>query len=91
MTVPALNDKSQQSLDWRMRIISAIVRREFDDESLVEMLIAGFHQAHSEGLHDAAHICREVAKKESARFVASRLERAILELDSLNKKDCNKR
>ena len=46
---------------WRQRIIEAVVDRKFDDETLVTMILAGFDQAHEEGLPEAADVCRGVA------------------------------
>lgn len=82
-----LTDEMDQHIAWRMRLATAIVHREFDDETLLTMLHAGLHQAHSEGLNDAAHICETVAvQRPQARHVASVLAKAIRELDKLNRK-----
>jgi hypothetical protein len=51
----------EQREAWRRRIVEAVVSRSFDDETLAEMLMAGFDEAHAEGLLDAAEICGDVA------------------------------
>ena len=82
-----LSDEADHHIAWRMRLATAIVYREFDDETLLVMLHAGLHQAHSEGLNDAAHICETVAvQRPQAQHVASVLAKAIRELDELNRK-----
>lgn len=56
-----LDEHSQQRWEWQKRIIEAVLDRKFDDETIVIMLIQGFHQAHQEGISEAAQICEEVA------------------------------
>ena len=55
------------------------------DETLAEMLMAGFDEAHTEGLLDAAAICGDVAdgSPPSSR-VARVLENALRSLVELN-------
>jgi hypothetical protein len=52
----------EQWTEWRRRMVEAIISRAFDDETLAEMLMAGFDEAHTEGLLDAADICRDIAE-----------------------------
>ena len=81
-------DEVQQKVEWRGRLAEALILRKFDNETMLEMLSAGFHQAHSEGLQDAAHICRQVADatqlSANARQTASVLLEAMLDLDRRN-------
>lgn len=82
----ALNEQGLQSSEWRRRLVEAILQRKFDDETLVTMLMAGFEQAHEEGLTDAAALCRDVAAgMPSASHVAGTLERSLRELIKRNK------
>lgn len=46
-----------QRVEWKTRLVSAIVSREFSTETLVEMVMAGLDEAYSEGVRDAADIC----------------------------------
>lgn len=80
-----MTDEVQQRQAWRRRLVEAVMERKFDDEVLVTMLCAGLDQAHTEGLSDAAEICRKVADGvPSARRVAGVLKRSIQELIALN-------
>lgn len=56
-----MNDEIQQKAEWRTRLISAILNREHDNETLCTMLEAGLHQAHSEGVGDAVYVIDQVA------------------------------
>lgn len=80
------NDEVDQRIAWRHRLAEAILKRQFDDETLLAMLDAGLSQAHAEGLLDAAEICKGVASVPANRRVASALERAMRNLIELNKK-----
>lgn len=85
---PVINDKIWQKATWRARLIDAILFKRFDDQTLMEMIEAGFHQAHSEGLIDAAEVCKSVAngvKNATSRHVANMLADSIQELDRRNK------
>lgn len=83
-----MSDEVEQRQAWRQRLIEAVLKREFDDEVLVAMLCAGLDQAHSEGLADAADICRKVAESSPAsRRVAVVLERAMINLIKLNARE----
>jgi len=84
----AVDDEVAQSVAWRVRLTEAIIYRQFDDETLVEMLGAGFNQAHSEGMADAADICRNVAEAaadDRGRHVAATLTKAIETCDRANR------
>lgn len=81
-------DEIQQKVAWRGRLAEAIILRKFDNETLLEMLAAGFHRAHSEGLQDAAKICRRVADRTDQSSIvqqtASILLDAMIDLDRRN-------
>lgn len=83
-TIP---DYVMQAAEWKARLVAAVIHRDFDDETLAEMLFAGFNQAHSEGLSDAAAICQGVADVvPHAAKVAGTLAARIRDLDRLNRK-----
>jgi len=66
-------------------MVEAIIERAFDDETLAEMLMAGFDEAHAEGLLDAADICGDVAEASPpGSRVARVLENALRSLVELN-------
>jgi hypothetical protein len=73
----------EQWTEWRRRMVEAIISRAFDDETLAEMLMAGFDEAHTEGLLDAADICRDIAEASGSR-VARVLENALRSLVEMN-------
>lgn len=82
------DDEVTQKVEWRNRVMAAVLRRQFDDETLFEMLDAGWEQAHSEGVLDAAHICQRVAEgaeDSRGKYVAQTLANACLEYDARNK------
>jgi hypothetical protein len=85
-----LDDNGVQQLEWRARLVRAVIERKHGDETLVTMLFAGFDQAQSDGLRDAAWLCQRVAEAcpESAR-VATVLAENILRLDKMNRADAN--
>lgn len=68
-----LNEQSEQRVEWRSRLIKAIIGREHDDETLIDMLTAGLRQAYTEGVLDCADICDTIAVQaigERGQFVA---------------------
>lgn len=65
--------------EWKSRLMRAVLHREFDDEVIADMLVTGLYEAHSEGLQDAANICRKTGNIQLAD--------AIMLLDRLNKRD----
>jgi len=74
-----ISEEAQQRTAWRRRLVEAVPERQFDNEVLVTMLMAGFDQAHAEGLLDAAEVCKEVAAGSApARRIATTLERSLL-------------
>lgn len=80
-----LDDESRQAVDWRMRLIEAILNRYHDDETLVAMLEAGLNQAHSEGLISGALLCEDIAGLRIASaptFLYA--AKCIRDLDALN-------
>lgn len=77
-----------QRAEWRHRLLMAIASGKFDAEVIVELLNAGWAQAHTEGLQDASDICQDVANAMGnpvQKHVAQRLANACLELVALNK------
>ena len=89
LTVAEREDVEQRTA-WKRRIVSAILNREHDDETLAAMLIAALNQGHSEGLQDAAHICEQIGVQYPGASIVGRtatvLARSIRELDKLNLK-----
>lgn len=86
MTAGALNEQGQQRLEWRRRLVDAVLKREFDDETLIAMVMAGFDQAHEDGISDAADLCRDVAAgAPDAVRVAGILEKSLRSLIRLNR------
>lgn len=86
---PEVVDELTRKAEWRARLISDIIGRRFDDATLEAMLEAGLHQAHSEGLEDAASVCDGVAaapgiSPERLRVVAV-MARSIRQLDRMNR------
>lgn len=57
-----LTDEARQRAEWRGRLAEALLRRDHDDEILMEMLSEGLHKAHQEGIEDAAVVCEEIAR-----------------------------
>jgi hypothetical protein len=75
----------EQRTEWRRRMVEAIIERAFDDETLAEMLMAGFDEAHTEGLLDGADICRDIAEASPpGSRVARVLESALRSLVEMN-------
>jgi hypothetical protein len=72
----------EQCTEWRRRMVEAIISRAFDDETLAEMLMAGFDEAHTEGLLDAADICRDIAE---ASPPGSRVARVLENASRINR------
>lgn len=89
MDTATINDCMQKA-EWRTRVMLAVVNRSFDNETLIELLNAGWDQAHSEGLQAAAGICQRTADdignpvmKQTAEVLAN----ACRVLDAKNKAD----
>lgn len=89
MAEHAINrDEALQKAEWRTRIMVAVANQAFDTETLLQMLDAGWEQAHSEGLMDAEHVCQRVAnslKDARGAQVAGALAEACRELDARNR------
>lgn len=87
MDAAAMEDCTQRA-EWRTRILVAVATGSFDTETLIAMLDAGWDQAHSEGLKDAAEICDGVAASlddPPRKKVATTLADACRELDARNR------
>lgn len=81
-------EEALQKAEWRARIMLAVANQAFDTETLLQMLDAGWEQAHSEGLMDAAYICQKIADSMSdARGikVAGTLAESCRKLDARNR------
>lgn len=84
----ATTDEIQQKAEWRSRLMADVLSSAHDDETRCELLEAGLHQAHSEGVEDAAEICDGIARQTSSpqiRAVAETIAKALREYDNRNK------
>lgn len=84
------NDEIIQKVEWRTRVLKAVLEQAFDKETLSDMLDAGWQQAHSEGVLDAAHICQNVAAGAAdtrGRYVAQTLADSCKKYDAMNRTD----
>lgn len=81
-----MDEEVEQKAEWRARLMGAIIRRDFDDDTLAHMLEAGLNQAHSEGLQDAADICDAIIEaRPHTKPMFSIIANAIRGLDERNK------
>src|SRR5262245_40202562 len=83
-------DEITQKVDWRMRVSRAVLERQFDQETLLALLDAGWEQAHSEGVTDAAHICQRIADQAPSprdRQIAQLLADSCTAYDQKNRAD----
>lgn len=81
-----LEAEAEQRSAWRQRLVAAVADRSFDDATLIAMLVAGFDQAHEEGISDAADICGQIGREViGASRVALLLEKSLHRLIQLNR------
>lgn len=80
------NEDTQQRIEWQTRLLTAIIGRKFDEETLMHMLIAGLRRAHAEGLQDARYVCEKVAEG-TGNKIAAHLAKSISDLEKLNAKE----
>jgi hypothetical protein len=81
-----MDEDTAHRTEWKQRIVAAVVERRFDDETLGHLIAAGFDQAHSDGLADAAYICDRVAEaRPHTRTVLAVIANAIRDLDARNR------
>lgn len=76
------------SVQWKLRLLAYLQAQvSFDAAAEVfDMIHAALAESHSEGMRDAAEICRDVAaRSESARRVGTILASAIMDCDALNR------
>lgn len=86
MPQPIITEEIKQSIEWRRRLLEAVLERKFDDEVLVTMLMAGFDQAHADGMLEAADMCKEIGDKAlDSKRVAGVIENALRRLVEMNK------
>lgn len=86
-----LNDEVQQKAEWRARLMADVLGDKFAEETRALLLEAGLHQAHSEGVEDAAYICVAIAHQATnseVRRVATTIARALRDYDARNKSRC---
>lgn len=81
---------SSHRVEWRLRTMDFIIARLTgtlaDKEALVDMILAGFQQAHEEGISDALYVTENIEKAvvgEQQR-AASAIARALRELIKRN-------
>jgi len=76
-------------MEWRQRLSAAVLNDQFDKETLLDLIEAGWSQAHCEGLQDAADVCDGVARaptiSNERRRAAAVLASSIRELERLNR------
>jgi hypothetical protein len=84
-----ITEDMRQKAEWRARLTVAIASRKHDDATLVAMLHAGFEEAFSEGMQEAASLCDllcEGGSINSQRGHTLRVTaKAIRELDAKNR------
>lgn len=79
------DDEPSQRAAWRSRLVESVLTKQFDAATTAEMLMAGFDQSHTEGLADAADICRGVADSSDPPVRAAQiLEQSIRKLIDMN-------
>lgn len=83
-----IDDETQQKAEWRGRLMADVLSNMHDEDTRAELLEAGLHQAHSEGVEDAAVICDRIAhhaESREARKVAYIIAKALRDYDARNK------
>jgi hypothetical protein len=83
----ASDEQIKQRAEWRSRLMKAVIGRQHDPATLVDMFAAGLQQAYSEGVLDAADMCDTIAKRttnERDRYVAGVLAQSMRDYTTLN-------